>query len=71
MIVESELAWACVATQYSDKPWLNEYSVRARRADSQERLGNAWRKEGETIQQGWRRAYRKGWRCIRVKVSAL
>jgi hypothetical protein len=68
--MKSETAWACVVIGGSPYPYIHENSVRMSRADSQTYIGNAWARDGETHQQGWRRAYRSGmWRCVRVTVS--
>lgn len=47
-------------------PWLSTASIRSSRAGVHETIGMWWAREGETWQQGWRRAYRKGWRAVRV-----
>lgn len=64
-----EFAWACACTDGSPHPFIHENSVRTNRRDAQACLGEAWRHEGETVEQGWKRAYRRGWRCIRVLIS--
>lgn len=62
-------AWACVAPDDASPPnFLNTNSVRDMRSQSQDYLGEAWAHEGETARQGWRRAYRQGWRCRRVAI---
>lgn len=68
--VRPEPAWACFCPFGGPRPFIHENSVRTKRADAQEYLGTAWALDGETWQQGWRRAYCKGWRCIKVTVSA-
>lgn len=66
---QDEFAWACACTQGSPYPFIHENSVRRTRCESQCTLGAVWAREGETFMQGWKRAYRRGWRCIRVKIS--
>ena len=39
-----------------------------RRVEAHEFLGSAWAKDGETPMQGWRHAYRKGFRVVRCAV---
>lgn len=61
--------WACVAPNWGSPPnFIHTNSVRARREDAQAEIGEAWAREGETPRQGWKRAYRIGWRCRRVAV---
>lgn len=43
--------------------------VRDRRRDVIAEIGVHWQREGETTHQGWRRAYRRGCRIIRVRVT--
>ena len=64
-------AWACVALHGCPEPFIHSGTVRSLRADSQECLGNAYARENETLRQGWKRAYRDGWRCQRVIVEQL
>jgi hypothetical protein len=70
MEIRPEVAWACFCTNGSPYPFIHNNTVRSMREDSQKYLGEAWAHSGETWQQGWRRAYRRGWRCIKVTVSA-
>lgn len=67
--MKPEFAWAAIALQGIPRPFLLNSSVRATRAEVQEFIGSVWSYEGETIQQGWRRAYRRGWRAVRVVVE--
>lgn len=32
-------------------------------------LGEAWRNKGETAKEGWKRAYKGGWRILPVNVA--
>ncbi len=62
-------AWACVAPDFASPPnFILTNSIRHNRVSSQEYLGEAWAREGETNRQGWKRAYRHGWRCRRVAI---
>lgn len=62
-------AWACVAPDWASPPYfIHTGTVRERREDAQAEFGRGWALEGETPRQGWKRAYRKGWRCRRVAV---
>lgn len=58
--------WACA---FPETDFIHEGTVRRVRAEAIERIGHAWARDDETPQQGWRRAYRKGWRCIRVTIT--
>lgn len=68
--VRDELAWGALAINGSPYPFIHTGSIRSLRAETQAYIGETWRRPGETIEQGWKRAYRFGWRCIRVQVSA-
>lgn len=68
MTCEPGYAWACVWSNGKPRPFIMAHTTESTRSASQEHLGKVWIKEGETIQEGWKRAYRKGVRCIRVKV---
>lgn len=67
--MKPERAWAAVALHGNPRPFIHNGSVRSSRADAQEFIGSAWKREGETIAQGWKRAYRRGWRAVRVVVE--
>lgn len=61
--------WAAVAPDWGSPPnFIHVDSVRQNRADAQARIGEAWARNGETPMQGWKRAYRSGWRCCRVAI---
>lgn len=70
MTIRPEAAWACFCPFGRPYPFIHENSVRSTRADAQEYLGTTRAQDDETWRQGWRRAYRSGWRCIKVTVSA-
>jgi hypothetical protein len=69
--VKTETAWAALAIHGSPRPFLHAGSVRGTRRETQTYIGDAWRHEDETPAQGWKRAYRAGWRAIRVEVAPL
>jgi len=72
MEIQDETAWAAVATQGSPRPFLHGGSVKMRREDVLRRIGGSWSKEGDASwRNGWRRAYRAGWRVVKVRVSVL
>lgn len=61
--------WAAVAPDWGSPPnFIHIDSVSYRRADAQAEIGEAWARDDETPTQGWKRAYRQGWRCRRVAV---
>jgi hypothetical protein len=64
-------AWACMCLHGYPHPFIHDASIRSARAEAQSILGEAWAHDDETARQGWKRAYKAGWRCIRVEVSAL
>lgn len=64
-----EVAWAAFATHGSPRPFIHVHSVGPYREGVQRYVGKVHAREGETWRQGWRRAYRKGWRAIRVLVD--
>lgn len=65
-----DFGWACVAPDWATPPnFIHVGSVRHSRELAQEHIGKSWAKEGETPRQGWKRAYRAGWRCRRVAVK--
>ncbi len=64
-----EFGWAAFYANGNLRPFISIHSVRARRADVYEYIGKGWTFSGETPRQGWRRAYRNGWRCVRVSVD--
>ncbi len=68
--IRSEPAWACFATDGRPYPFIHSNSVSDTREDAQMYMGGTWVHDDETWQQGWRRAYRHGWRCVKVTVSA-
>jgi len=62
-------AWACIAPGWTSPPhYIHTGTVRDRREDAQAEIGEVWALDGETPRQGWKRAYRRGWRCCRVAV---
>lgn len=63
-------AWACMCLHGYPEPFIHDGSIRSSRAESQDFLGVPWAHGSETARQGWKRAYKAGWRCIRVEVRA-
>jgi hypothetical protein len=68
--IEPEFCWAAFCTFGVPRPFILPSGVRSHAALVREHLGEVWAQDGETPSQGWRRAYRAGWRVIRVKVEA-
>lgn len=68
-LYREEYAWACACVDGNPRPFIHSSSIRPRRSDAQAYVAGAWRRDGETLRQSWKRAYRNGWRCIRVVVS--
>ena len=61
--------WAAIAPDWGSPPnFVHIDSASSRRSDAQDYIGKAWAREGETPRQGWKRAYRAGWRCRRVAI---
>lgn len=71
MDIRPEYAWAAFATEGSPYPFIHAGAVRSIAAGCRAYIGEAWAHEGETVQQGWKRARRNGWRIIRVKITAF
>lgn len=69
--VKTEICWAAFCIDGCPRPFIHSGAVFAQRAAVQEYIGDAWRQEDETTAQGWKRAYRNGWRAIKVEVSPL
>lgn len=68
--IQPEWAWAALCIQGKPRPFINPYSVRVYRQDVHEHIGGYHRlREGETWREGWKRAYREGWRAVRVRVT--
>lgn len=69
MKIRPELAWAAVCFVGQPRPFIHEDTTRTSVADTRQCIGKHYAREGETWQQGWRRAFRCGWRCRRVLVT--
>lgn len=65
------IAWAALCVQGNPRAFLHEGAIRSLRREVQKYIGEAWAQIGETSQTGWRRAYRAGWRAVRVRVYLL
>lgn len=68
MTIEPAYGWAVVAPGCG-RPEIEAGSVRSRRVEAQDYIGAIFRRRDEPVRVGWRRAYRIGWRCIRVRIS--
>jgi hypothetical protein len=66
---ETEFAWAPAWSNGSPRPFILPYLTRNTRREACIAFGETWRRKGETPMQGWRRAYRRGARCIRVRIE--
>jgi hypothetical protein len=68
--VKPVFGWGALALHGDPYPFLLASSVKATRQETQRHMASAWSIEGDTYwQQGWKRAYRKGWRTVRVKIE--
>lgn len=68
--IRPETGWACVCPPVRGRTaWVAGFSFKSSRVDSQAQIGRYEKHEGESDRQGWQRAYRKGWRCVRASVS--
>lgn len=70
---QPEKAWALFYSgEGPHRPaFINTYHISPTQQPIREDIGRMHAKSGETVTQGWRRAYREGWRIIRVEVRAL
>lgn len=65
-----QTAWG-VTWEYG---WVNPprmFEVSFQRATLQQRVGTSWTRNGETWQQGWKRAYRRGCRTVKISLAPL
>lgn len=65
----SEFAWAPFYTHGQPVPNIYIGGVARTRRSARESLGKIYAHAGETPMQGWKRAYRIGWRIVRVIVD--
>lgn len=69
-VVKPVFAWGALALHGNPYPFILTGSVKPTREDTQRYMADAWALPAHTIwQQGWKRAYRKGWRAVRVKIE--
>lgn len=67
---DAAYAWACTyPPSYNYACPIANDTVRNRRDLAQAEIGQYFAGLGETAMIGWRRAYRKGFRCTRVRVT--
>jgi hypothetical protein len=67
-VYRAEYAWAAAWSNGKPYPFIIVGTVGGTRDVPMEHMGAVWRRDGETIRQGWKRAYRQGCRLIRVRV---
>ena len=65
------VVWAAYCSHGRPYPFINEYSIHPRRLDVITDIGNGNRMGSEDWRGGWRRAYREGWRAVKVRVAPL
>lgn len=66
--IETAFAWAAVAPNCG-RPQIEPSVVRARAAEVRKHIGGIFRRSDEPSPWGWRRAYSRGWRVVRVQIS--
>jgi len=66
---EPTKAWALQWPEWTDPSYQIDPVTGSTRADITKRGGRSFMFDGETPQQGWKRAYRKGYRAVRVTVT--
>lgn len=69
MSYQPEFAWAMAWSNAEPRPFIAMATVAFSRKEIVENVGRQFARNGETPQQGWQRAYRRGARIIRVMVS--
>lgn len=66
-----EYAWAVAWSNGKPYPFIMVQHVAARRKEAIERFIANWQyDETEPVMKSWRRAYREGARCVRVRIEA-
>lgn len=65
------ICWAAYCSHGNPGPFVSEYTIRARREDVQKEIAESNCLKGEGWRAGWRRAYREGWRAIKVRVAPV
>ena len=68
-IYRDEFAWAAAWSNWSPRPFIIASSIRDTRSSVVEDIGAHWMRDGQTPQQGWKRAYREGCRIVRVRIQ--
>ena len=59
--------WAARAPKWASPPGFM-MDISDYRRDIIKSVGSTWAHDDETFQQGWQRAYRRGWRAVKVMV---
>lgn len=62
-------AWAAQTPDYVSYSGSILFMVADHRDDVIRYVGEAWMRDGENYRQGWRRAYRQGYRAVKVNVT--
>ncbi len=70
MTIRTEKAYAAHCTQGIPYDFIHVNSVSDRAYQARAYVGEAWAHDGEGVRRGWKRAFKAGWRVIRVQVSA-
>ena len=66
---DADVCWAVKATHGQPHPFIYASVTGRRREDVQRQWGKLFFRDGDiTWRDGWRRAYREGWRAIRVQL---
>ena len=69
LIYRDEFAWAAAWSNGSPRPFIIPSSIRDTKSAVVEHMGQLWARQDETERQGWKRAYRKGCRIVRVRIQ--
>lgn len=64
--VGESYAWAAVCLTGSPRAFIHAGSVYSSRIDVMKSIGSIWHADWRL---GWRKAKRRGWRCLRVRVE--
>lgn len=64
--VDEAYVWAAVCLSGSPRPFVHGSCVYSTRVEVMKAIGSVWHGDWRL---GWRKAKRRGWRCLRVKVE--